>query len=398
MASEAAVQLDLHQPDKDGIVHAGFLGLILFSLGHFFIDLYSAALGTFQPVLGDKLGLSLTQAGILGGLSVFSASVMQPAYGYLSDRFHSRLFTALAPAVAGIFISALAIAPGFGWLIALVLLSGCGVASFHPQASSRATLGLAGNRGQWMAIFISAGTLGLAAGPVYFSTFFSWIGPERTYWAALPAVVITVLLLVFLPDPPRPAAHLRKHFDWRPLRAVWKPLTILYFLVFIRSIIQIVFSQFLPLYLHRERGFGLTTAAYSLTLYLAAGAIGGFMGGHLSDRLGGRRVILISMAGCLPFLFLFFLTSGAVSMIGLALTGLMLLFTIPVNVVMAQELVPSQAGTVSALMMGFAWGMAGLIFIPITGWAADHFTLHRALFALSLFPVIGIFLTLKLPK
>jgi FSR family fosmidomycin resistance protein-like MFS transporter len=398
MASEAAVQLDLQQPGKDRLVHAGFLGLILFSLGHFFIDLYSAALGTFQPVLGDRLGLSLTQAGILGGLSVFSASVMQPAYGYLSDRFHSRLFTALAPAVAGIFISALGIAPGFGWLIALVLLSGCGVASFHPQASSRATLGLAGNRGQWMAIFISAGTLGLAAGPIYFSTFFSWIGPERTYWAALPGVLITVLLLVFLPEPPRPAAHLRKHFDWAPLRAVWKPLTILYFLVFIRSIIQIVFGQFLPLYLHRERGFGLTAASYSLALYLAAGAIGGFMGGHLSDRFGGRRVILISMAGCLPFLVLFFLTSGVVSLIGLALTGLLLLFTIPVNVVMAQELVPSQAGTVSALMMGFAWGMAGLIFIPMTGWAADHFTLHRTLFALGLFPVIGIFLSLKLPK
>jgi FSR family fosmidomycin resistance protein-like MFS transporter len=398
MASEAAVKLELHQPDNEQIVRAGFLGLILFSLGHFFIDLYSAALGTFQPVLGDKLGLSLTQAGILGGLSVFSASVMQPAYGYLSDRFHSRLFTALAPAVAGIFISALGIAPSFGWLAALVLLSGCGVASFHPQASSRATLGLAGNRGKWMAIFISAGTLGLAAGPVYFSTFFSWIGPERTYWAALPGVLITVMLLVFLPDRPRPAAHLRKHFDWQPLRAVWKPLTILYFLVFIRSIIQIVFGQFLPLYLHRERGFGVAAASYSLALYLAAGAIGGFVGGHLSDRFGGRRVILISMAGCLPFLALFFLTSGAVSLIGLALTGLLLLFTIPVNVVMAQELVPSQAGTVSALMMGFAWGMAGLIFIPITGWAADHFTLHRALFALGLFPVIGIFLTLKLPK
>ncbi len=397
MASEAAVQLDLRQPDNQ-IVQAGFLGLILFSLGHFFIDLYSAALGTFQPVLVDKLGLSLTQAGILGGLSVFSASVMQPAYGYLSDRFHSRLFTALAPAVAGIFISALGIAPSYGWLIALVLLSGCGVASFHPQATSRATLGLAGNRGRWMAIFISAGTLGLAAGPIYFSTFFSWIGPQRTYWAALPGVLITVMLLVLLPEPSRPAAHLRKHFDWKPLQAVWKPLTILYFLVFIRSIIQIVFSQFLPLYLHRERGFGLTGASYSLALYLAAGAIGGFVGGHLSDRLGGRRVILISMAGCLPFLALFFLTSGVVSLIGLALTGLLLLFTIPVNVVMAQELVPAQAGTVSALMMGFAWGMAGLIFIPITGWAADHFTLHRALFTLGFFPLIGVFLSLKLPK
>lgn len=395
MATEAqAIPLT----DRESAVRTGFLGLVLFSLGHFFIDLYSAALGTFQPYLGDKLHLTLTQAGILGGLLVLSGSVMQPAYGYLSDRFHSRLFSILAPAVAGTFISALGLAPSYGWLIALVLLGGCGVASFHPQASARATVGLTGNRGQWMAIFISAGTLGLAAGPAYFSTLFNWLGPEKTYWGALPAVLITVLLLALLPEHERPAAHLRKHFDWRPLRAVWKPLTILYFLVFIRSIIQVVYSQLLPLYLHRERGFGFTAASYSLTLYLAAGAIGGFMGGHLADRWGGRRVILISMAGCLPFLALFLFTGGMLSMIGLALTGLFLLFTIPVNVVMAQELVPSQAGTVSALMMGFAWGMAGLIFIPLTGWAGDHFTLHRALAALSFFPVVGIFLTLKLPK
>jgi len=395
MATEApAIQLS----DRERVVRTGFLALTLFSLGHFFVDLYSSALGTFQPFLGDKLHLSLTEAGILGGLMVLSGSVMQPAYGYLSDRLHSRMFSALAPAIAGIFIASLGLAPNFGWLVALVLLGGCGIASFHPQASARATLGLAGNRGQWMAIFISAGTLGLAAGPVYFSTFFNWLGPERAYWGALPAVLITILLLALLPEHVRPAPHLRKHFDWRPLRAVWKPLTILYFLVFIRSIIQVVFTQLLPLYLHRERGFEITAASYALTLYLAAGAIGGFMGGHLSDRWGGRRVILISMAGSVPFLVLFFVASGPLALVGLGLTGLILLFTIPVNVVMAQELVPAQSGTVSALMMGFAWGMAVLIFIPLVGWAGDHFTLHRSLAALTLFPVIGYFLTLKLPK
>lgn len=395
MASEAPAIPLAH---GERVVRAGLLGLILFSLGHFFIDLYSAALGTLQPVLDAKLHLDLTKAGILGGLLVFSASVMQPAYGYLSDRFHTRLFSGIAPAVAGIFISLFGLATNFGWLIVLVLLGGCGVASFHPQASARATHGLSGNRGRWMAIFISAGTLGLAAGPVYFSTVLNWLGLERSYWAALPAVAITILLLTLLPEHARPAPHLRTHFDWRPLRAVWKPLTILYFLVFIRSIIQVVFGQFLPLYLNRERGFSFTAAAYSLTLYLSAGAIGGFLGGHMADRFGGRRVILISMAACLPFAALFFLTTGTTSLIGLALTGLILLFTIPVNVVMAQELVPAQAGTVSALMMGFAWGMAGLIFIPLTGWAGDHFTLHRALAALNLFPVIGFFLALKLPK
>jgi len=73
-----------------------------------------------------------------------------------------------------------------------------------------------------------------------------------------------------------------------------------------------------------------------------------------------------------------------------------LLFTIPVNVVMAQELVPAQAGTVSSLMMGFAWGMAGLVFIPLVGRASDVFSMHAVLMALLAFPLAGFLLALKL--
>lgn len=398
MASEAtALELQLENRQRPS-VRAGFVTLILFSIGHFFIDLYSSALGIFQPLLGDKLGLSLTEAGMLGGALVFSSSVIQPAFGYLSDRFHSRMFSVLAPAVAGIFIASLGLAPSFTWLVIMVLLGGSGIASFHPQASTRATSGISGRRAAWMAVFISSGSLGLALGPPYFSALLTNAGLSRSWWGAIPGVSITILLLVMLPNRPRADAHRKHRFDLAPLRAVWKPLTLLYLLVFIRSILQIVFTQLLPLYLHNERGFSLTRASLALSLYLTCGALGGFLGGPLADRFGGRQVILVSMAGCLPFLALFFLTSGPWSMVGLALGGLVLLFTTPVNVVMAQDLVPSQAGTVSALMMGFAWGMAGLIFIPLVGWAGDHFTLYNALFALLAFPVVGVFLTLKLPK
>src|SRR6266851_2630284 len=106
------------------------LTLVLLSCGHFFVDLYSSALGALQPLLVQKLGLSLTQVGVLAGIFVFSNSVMQPFYGYLSDRFHTRMFSALAPAVAGIFISAIGFAPGFSWLLLLAVLGGAGIASF----------------------------------------------------------------------------------------------------------------------------------------------------------------------------------------------------------------------------------------------------------------------------
>jgi len=74
--------------------------------------MYSSALGAFQPLLVHKLHLSLKRAGLIGGVMILFSSVMQPVYGYLSDRLHTRMFSALAPAVAGIFVACLGLAPG----------------------------------------------------------------------------------------------------------------------------------------------------------------------------------------------------------------------------------------------------------------------------------------------
>jgi len=372
--------------------------LALLACGHFFVDLYSGALGALQPLLVQRFRFTLTDAGILGGVLVTSSSVMQPVYGYLSDRFHTRLFAALGPAVAAVFISALGLAPGYGWLLAMVALGGAGVAAFHPQASARAAIGVRERRGGAMAAFISAGTLGYAAGPTYFSLVASRLGLAKTFWAAIPGLAVTSLLLRVLPHATASAPNAQARSPWRPLLAVWKPMALLYLLVFIRSIVQVTFAQLIPLYLYLERGYSPVKAAYTLSLYLTCGAVGGFLGGNLSDRFGGRLVILISMIGCVPFLALFFFTQGWLSILGLLAGGLILLFTVPVNVVMAQELAPAQAGTVSALMMGFAWGTAGLLFIPLTGRMADLFSLQHAMAALTLFPILGFLLALKLPK
>ena len=385
------------RPPLAPLARATLVSLTLFCFGHFFVDLYSGALGALQPLLVDQFRMSFTQAGILAGVLSFSSSVLQPGYGYLSDRFHSRLFTALAPAVAGIFISSLGWAPSYTALLAMVFLGGCGIASFHPHAAANATHGITQNRGRAMAIFICSGTLGLALGPSFFSAVSGRWGLARTHWAALPGVALSLVLVMFL-RPPARVHHARPRFDWAPLQAVWKPMTILFFLVFIRSILQITFTQFLPLYLHTQRGYSLAQSSLNLTLYLGAGAVGGILGGNLADRFGGRRVILISMIGSVPFLVLFVFSTGLVSTISLIAGGLILPFTTPVNVLMGQDLAPTQTSTVSALMMGFAWGTSGLLFIPLTGWISDLYSMQAAFIGLVLFPLAGFALALKLPK
>jgi MFS transporter, FSR family, fosmidomycin resistance protein len=323
---------------------------------------------------------------------------MQPLYGYLSDRIRTRMFAVLGPAVAGIFISSLGLAPSYLGLMWMIILGGTGIAAFHPQASSRATLGIRTNRSRAMAVFISSGTLGFASGPAFFSLLAGSLGLGGLHWGAIPGVLTSLLLITLLPDYSGRSVKADSGSDWRALRSVWKPMTILFVLVFIRSIIQVVYSQFIPLYMHMERGYSLAWSAYTLSLYLAAGAVGGFLGGHLADRFGGRFVIIVSMIASVPFLLLFFFAEGWLSVAGLMLGGLILLFTIPVNVVMAQDLAPKQAGTVSALMMGFAWGTAGFIFVPLTGWLSDRISMHYALLSLTIFPLLGFLLSWRLPK
>jgi FSR family fosmidomycin resistance protein-like MFS transporter len=402
MSSQSSINpsaaIAVEQLPKRSNSRAGLKTLLLYSAGHFAVDVYSAALGVFQPLFARELGVNLTQAGLLGGTMVFAGSVMQPAYGYLSDRFHSRLFSVLAPAIAALFISCLGLAPSYTWLLVLVFLGASAVASFHPQGSVRAAAGITEGRGTAMAFFISAGQLGFALGPLYFSTILSQFGMRNSPWAMIPGVLVTVALLLSVPEHIPPKDGRKTTVDWAALRPIAKPLFILYMLVFLRSVIQISFTQFLPLYLTKERGFSYASASLALTMYSAMGAIGGFTGGHLADRFGGRRIILYSLLLAVPCLLLFFYASGPIALVGLAFGGFILLSTNPVNIVMAQNLAPGQSGTISALMMGFAWGMAGMIFIPLAGLAADHFTLHAVLRSLVLFPLLGFLLAFRLPK
>ena len=132
-------------------------------------------------------------------------------------------------------------------------------------------------------------------------------------------------------------------------------------------------------------------------LFMFFGALGGLMGGPLSDRWGGRKVIIVSMVMATPTLAIFLLTKGLIAAVCLSLGGAFLLCTLPVNVVMAQQLLPHHASMVSALMMGFAWGLGGMA-VPLVGTFGDQMGLERALFMVVLLPIFGFILSLFLPN
>jgi FSR family fosmidomycin resistance protein-like MFS transporter len=370
--------------------------LLVLTLGHFTIDSYSSFYLPLLPLLVGRLGLNYALVGGLVALGSMSSSFSQPLFGLFADRLSRPWFVALGPIVAAVFLSAIGGAPTYAALAGLLVLGGIGVAAFHPQAAS-----LAGEstprRGLAMSTFVTGGTLGWSLGPLFAATTVHFVGLERTWMAAAPGLVLGGLLLAWLARVP-PLTHAQRV---RPplaeLRPVARPLALLYSAVVMRSAISSGFATFLPIYFVHERHWSLAAGGAITTTYLVAGAVGGFTGGWLADRFGGRRVVQASFALAAPFYALFFVLPQAPGLVCLVTGYALLQGSLPVNVVLGQELSPRHASAISSLLMGAAWGIGALLVGPI-GMLADHTGLRVALMVLSAFIVPGFACALALPQ
>ena len=369
--------------------------LVLLALGHFTIDAYSSFFSPLLPLLVTKLHLNLTLVGSLVALAAVSSSFSQPLFGWLADRVDRPWFVAFGPLVAAVFLSGVGLAPSYGALVALLMLGGIGVAAFHPQGAVLAGELSPQRRTLAMSFFITGGTLGFSLGPLLAVSVVGAVGLERTWIAALPGLVVGSLLLAWFARVTPRTRHASVP-AWGELRPVLKPLALLYFVVVFRSAVSYGFMTFLPLRLH-ERGFAVSTGGWLLTAYLALGALGGFLGGWLADRWGGRRVVVTSFLGATPLYFAFLYLPDAPGLVSLTLGSFVLQSSLPVNVVLGQELSPRHASTISSLLMGAAWGVGALLIGPI-GALADHFGLTAALTALACMLAAGLACAMALPR
>jgi FSR family fosmidomycin resistance protein-like MFS transporter len=270
------------------------LAIFSLSAGHFISDAYSNFLGPLLPLLVLKLKLSIAQAGWLAAMQVISSSLTQPAYGYLSDRYLKRLFAVFSPLVTVVFMSFLGVAPNYLTLALLLLCGGVGIASFHPQSAALASSASRHRKGLGMSIFVTSGTIGYSLGPVIITSAVATFGLERSYWVMVPGLLVFSLLYFSVPTTPH-STKVKENVNLKKaIKAVWYPLLILFLLVVIRSALQVCFVNFLPLYFS-QKGATPAMAGKITTLFLFFGARGGFCGGAVADRLGGKNVIAWSM-------------------------------------------------------------------------------------------------------
>jgi FSR family fosmidomycin resistance protein-like MFS transporter len=322
----------------------------------------------------------------------------QPVFGFFFDKVGGWKMIIWGPVVAGLSFSFLGLAPHYSVLILLLILGGFGLASFHPEAAALTT-SLSGQRRTWgMSIFMLGGNLGYSLGPFLILIVVINLGLEWSFFASLPALgTAWVLHRYALLGEKAPAIHTPPNIKIESsLNRRVLGFSVLFSVVLLRVTTVLSLVTFLPM-IQKLRGFSLMAAGGSMTVFMACGAFGGLIGGYLADRVGRRRMIITSFLLALPTLSAFLYWKGPMSLFILALLGFFLYISEPSCIVLAQEMIPQQARTASALIMGMAWGMGGGGVLAV-GVLADVFGIEWALRFLLLLPAGSLILSFFLPR
>jgi FSR family fosmidomycin resistance protein-like MFS transporter len=125
-----------------------------------------------------------------------------------------------------------------------------------------------------------------------------------------------------------------------------------------------------------------------VTTFLLTGALGTLIGGPIADRWGHKKFLLATLILSVPFLFLFYYSSGLMAFIFLGISGMVLLSSFALSTVMAQTLLPQHLGIASGLMVGFTIG-AGGVGVTLLGTIADTWGVPMAMKATFVMPLIA---------
>lgn len=352
------------------------------AFGHMVTDMQAGALPIVLPQLKDAFSLSYSQLAFIILLQNLMSSVIQPAFGYITDR---RSLPRLLPICAAAAIAGFATigwVPTYGLLLLNVILLGLASATFHPQASKTTNfLSDDGNRTSNMGIFSIGGNLGLAAGSVSMAFLLGLDGGiHNTLYMALPAIVAFLLVQKGMDSFIRVnrehelnRKQVQKESAGAPLPIT--ALCLILFYIFMRSSIHSGISTYLPIFFIKFRDFSTAAAGSLVTAFLMGGVIGTYIGAILSDRLGAKKILLGSILLSIPGIGLITIASSQfMALVAVFTAGFCLIGSFATTTIFVQSLMPDNVGMASGLAIGLSVGMGGFG-VTILGFLADHFGL-----------------------
>jgi FSR family fosmidomycin resistance protein-like MFS transporter len=360
--------------------------------------------GTAQRWLVLEITNSPFYVGVLGAVTGMPILLFSIIGGMLADRVSLRAFVILAPAMTAIPMSLTGVAPSYGVLVLLLLLAGISAAMFHVPAPVMIARMAGARTGTGMSFFMTGGELARTVGPVVAVGAVSLMGLEG-FWPVMTAGIAASIMLYI--------KFRRLDLDFhdgngrislvqtvKNMRLLLLPLI---FILVARSFMHASMTAFLPTFI-REQSGSIWLGGIGLTLFEAAGVTGVLAAGSLSDIIGRRSMLLISLTGA-PLGVLAFVMNATAGNAGadslaaaaaLLITGFMLLSTTPVMLAMVQEHAGNSPAAANGIYMMVAF-IARSSVVVVIGLIGDHAGLYTAYIISAAAGACGIPFIMMLP-
>ena len=386
------------------MMNKSFWAVISLAIGHLVTDMQAGALPIVLPHLKELFSLSYAQMATIVLTQNITSSVIQPVFGYITDK---RSLPALLPycaALAGAGFAAVGWVSSYALLLLTVIIIGVSSASYHPQASKTVNfLSDENSKAQNMGLFSLGGNAGMAAGSMMMTFLIGMSGGlHNTMYFVLPGILVFCFMMHYMPE------YKRVNLEHSLKRAAAKAkgnaeklsyfgLVMVLFFIFMRSTIHTGISTYLPLFFMKFRDAEPVFASLLVTVFLLGGVAGTYIGAVLSDKLGARAIIIGSMVLSIPPIWALDKVSTEFTIVtAVALAGFFIIGSNATTIVLAQTILPNNVGMAAGLTIGFSVGLGGLG-VTILGVMADNYGLPFVIQLLTWLSVGATLMTVKIP-
>lgn len=370
----------------------------LMMIAHLCDDLNQGALVAVIPFLVLHNGYSYAEVTALLLASNAASAIIQPLFGWLGDKKPRPWLMAAGILLAGIGMAGVGVLPNYPLIMASAMLSGIGVAMFHPEGGRLGNLTAGEQKGKGMSIFAVGGKLGFTFGPLVATAAITLWGLPGTLIFIIPSTLCAAILLsqnkalLSYSNPDKQSS------DESLYRDNWVGFGFVMGAISCRSIMYYAFLSFIPLFLVYNLGQEEAFASSVISLFALVCAVGTIASGWAGQLLGAKKLIIVSYA-CVAIEVVIFAFNGSliVALILIAFLALTCDISYPSAVAMGQSFVPHHLGMASGLSFGVMVCIGGLM-TPVFGLIGDYFGLQVVMLCVTAIALLGIIITLFIPK
>ncbi|WP_430810193.1 MULTISPECIES: MFS transporter [unclassified Carboxylicivirga] len=369
----------------------------LLTLAHFFHDVYTAFLAPLLPLLRDTMGISLTFAGLLSVVQRLP-TLFNPLVGMLAERTRARYFVIFTPALTAIAMSLVPVAPNKITLVFLVLLSGVSSSFFHVPSPVMMRK-VSGKRvGMGMSFYMVGGELARSAGPVAVLGAVELWGLQGVTYFIPTGILASTLLYFRLKDIAiAEDVHSAGRLEYlKTFRNVFPLVASIALIIAFRAAMKSALTFYLPIFL-KSRGESLWFAGIALSILQAAGVVGTFFAGTISDKIGRRSTLLIACVGAPVFFYAFLYSGGWLQIVMLIITGLFVFSTGPVFLAIVNEYKTQHNNFVNAVYMSTTF-LIGAVMVMLVGLMGDYLSLELTYKIAGALAFLSVPVVLRMPK